>query len=512
MNQELVTNEKSIFAPPAVTQKEWAENKCDKWDYIIAVSCGALAGLVDAIFVKSPETSVIGKGTDKLADKFVMRAGEYFYKNDNRKEGKPKHAPTDLQGWISYLEQGFPVPYDARYAKDLNVGDGVLQGMNPKNHHLMGLAHSTDPIGLVFSIIDQFNQSATFVDNGKIIHARPLKKSGATPIYELQGHDMMSMLFCGFVNWIGHLMSDMVGSSSTRQAGKTGRGMGVPIPFYELLLQCNVGDQDLHPFADTMMQVYENGYDFRFGMAMAIPVVFQELAVKVIWMIRRKFIQKKAWKECLPTSAHADLRIMMMISNGVMCSVDILDASIRGGIDKSWVTFVLHLNIMGLGRLAVLGLKEGAIRLKLLVGDEAYLENIFQKIPEKERLAIAETANRINRFVNLVDYKEQLKQALAEYKAAHEERIRMEQECERAVEELKIYRLEMEQSVETYFVNYLSVFNEAADMIEEGFKSGDTDAVIAGNNMIQKELGHETAFESQDDFNDFMLSDDSFKL
>lgn len=78
-----------------------------------------------------------------------------------------------MEECISYLEQAFPVNYDARYAKDLVVEDGVLSGMRPLNHHLLSLAHSPDPIGLIFSIIDQFMGYATFIDKGKIIHVLP---------------------------------------------------------------------------------------------------------------------------------------------------------------------------------------------------------------------------------------------------------------------------------------------------------------------------------------------------
>ena len=231
--------DKKQIATPNVISDDWEKAKCDKYDYMIAAFCGGVSGLVDVFFVGDPMTSALGKEVDKVADGFVKKAAQLFWMKDQRTKGKSKKMPQTLEQCISYLEQAFPVNYDARYAKDLVVEDGVLSGMRPLNHHLLSLAHSPDPIGLIFSIIDQFMGYATFVDRGKIIHVVPKKTSGAIPY--IQGTDMLSMLFCGFVNWIGHILSDLVGSSSTRRAGKTGRGTGIPMPFYELFLACNFG-------------------------------------------------------------------------------------------------------------------------------------------------------------------------------------------------------------------------------------------------------------------------------
>ena len=215
--------------------------KCDKAGYLIASFCGAMAGLIDVLFVQAPNEGPLQTDVDKKTDDLVVKASQFFWKHDKRTTGKNKKMPDTLEKCVSYLEQAFPVPYDARFAKALNVKDGQLAGMNPKNHHLLSLAHSPDPIGLVFSIIDQFTNTASFIDKGKVIHAEPQKKSGAIPY--MVGTDLPSKLFCGFLNWIGHILSDMVGSSSTRKEGKDARGMGVAIPFYELFLKCNFGPE-----------------------------------------------------------------------------------------------------------------------------------------------------------------------------------------------------------------------------------------------------------------------------
>ena len=341
--------------------------KCDKYDYLIAASCGVLAGMVDVFFVGAPGESVLQKSVDKGADELVKKAAQTFYKFDPREKGKARKMPESLEQCISYLEQAFPVPYDARYAKDLKVDDGVLEGMRAGNHHLLSLAHSPDVIGLVFSIIDQFTNMASFVDNGRLIRVEPKKTSGAIPY--LQGTDMISRLFCGFVNWLGHLLSDLVGSSSTRKAGKGGRGTGIQMPFYELFLQFDFGDIDGKKISEIAIDAFEEGYDARFAATMAIPVILNDLFIRIIWTLKSRFYGKKDWKECIPNNKHDDLRAMLLVGNASLCVVDGIDAYARSGGNA--VVFVCRLNLVAWGKLAMLALKELVIRYQYARDDIA---------------------------------------------------------------------------------------------------------------------------------------------
>ena len=56
--------------------------KCDKYDYMIATSCGVMAGLVDAFFVGAPGQSVLQGKVDKGADALVKKAAQAFFKFD----------------------------------------------------------------------------------------------------------------------------------------------------------------------------------------------------------------------------------------------------------------------------------------------------------------------------------------------------------------------------------------------------------------------------------------------
>jgi len=48
------------------------DDKCDKYDYLIATACGIVSGMVDIFLVGAPGDSVIGAWTDNQVDNCVM--------------------------------------------------------------------------------------------------------------------------------------------------------------------------------------------------------------------------------------------------------------------------------------------------------------------------------------------------------------------------------------------------------------------------------------------------------
>ncbi|MEI2414131.1 hypothetical protein V8V50_09280 [Ligilactobacillus salivarius] len=82
--------------------------------------------------------------------------------------------------------------------------------MSTKNHHMMSLGHSPDVIGLFFSILNQFTSTATFVTGEKLITIN-------TETFELVGGNFIAKVFSGIANWFGHIMSDIAGSSGSRE-------------------------------------------------------------------------------------------------------------------------------------------------------------------------------------------------------------------------------------------------------------------------------------------------------
>ena len=320
------------------TQKD----KCDKYDYLIAVACGTIGGLVDVFFVGAPGNSALEGWTDKQVDNVVMQFSKMTGWNPNAgNENNVKSA-------IGYLERKFHVNYD----KSVSASASAV-GLTPRNHHMKSLAHSPDIIGLFFSILNQFSSTSTFLSDGRLI-------TMDTDTFELQGNNFISKIFCGIYNWIGHLMSDVAGSS-----GSSGRGMGIVMPFYELFNLCNFGEFDIGKekgtMADVAMKAFENGYDARFALTMAIPVVITDLSIKLLWSLRRFLQYKVPIKECMPTMRHPDLRIMLIVGNGTLCVIDGIDAGIRSG--GNIVSFIMRLNLIAWFKLVKMVIKEVLIRV-----------------------------------------------------------------------------------------------------------------------------------------------------
>ena len=329
--------------------------ECDKLDYILAATCGGLCGVVDVFLVGKPGESPVGDITDKWFENrtkdFAKLCGW---------EGKDK----DLSSAIGFLEKKFKVPYDQRGAGD---AASFVFDLNPTNHHFKSLAHNPTLLGLFFSILDQFstpNQSH-FVTGGELIALQ-----NADTSFELRGNDVPSKLFCAFVNWFGHLISDISGS-----AGSKGRGMGIPSPFWSwtndiIAIKSKLGipvSEFDKSFNELALNIYKEGYDARFQTAQAIPVFVNEILVRLIYSVRRMIgyfkgtekderSMKQLWTKCEPFS-NATVKRMLTVAHGTFCLIDIGDAVVRGfasgGGCFNVAEFAMRLNIVGVGRFAI---------------------------------------------------------------------------------------------------------------------------------------------------------------
>lgn len=330
---------------------------CDKLDYILATSSGALCGIIDIFLVGKPGESPLGNITDKW---FVARTIDFA------KLCNPEKKNFDsLDSALRFLEKKFKVPYD-----QTGLGDAgkTIFDLTAKNHHFKSLAHNPSLLGLFFSILDQFSNTSHFVTDGQLVSLQQADEK-----WELRGGNIPSKLFCGFANWIGHLISDVSGSSSS--AAKGNRGTGLPSPLWtwtndiiaikaKLGLSVTETDKAMNELA---LNIFEKGYDIRFQTAQAIPVFLNELLVRLIYAIRRLFryfseIPKTErsfalmWKKCEPFS-NATVKRMLTVAHGTFCLVDVGDtvgrSLIAGGGTFNAVEFVLRLNVVGVGRFAI---------------------------------------------------------------------------------------------------------------------------------------------------------------
>lgn len=354
---------------------------CDKYDYMIATFCGVVSGVIDSFFVGMPEESKLGNWADEKVDEIVIKISKMVWNSDKKTRKQLRKEPNDIVSAIAYLERRFKVNYDQ--AKSADVGNKV-KNMSMNNHHIKSLGHAPDLIGLIFSIIDQFTSTSHFIDNGKIITFN-------TKEYKLEGNNFISKLFCGFSNWLGHLISDCAGSSTSRRENPNGYGSGIPMPLFELFQLCGKGNFKIYKndnsvkslsLAELSVKVFESGYDARFGLVQTIPVVINDLMIRLLWSIKNIFYSKKHWKECIPVGNQPELRRMLLTGHGVLCLVDGVDAAIRS--TGEILCFALHLNFVAWKRLAFSGLievralyKENTIDLVALNKD---LEKEWQRL------------------------------------------------------------------------------------------------------------------------------------
>lgn len=328
--------------------------ECDKTDYILAAASGAACGLMDIFLVGKPGESKIGDITDKWFENRTMDFAKICGWNGNSNDS--------LSSAIKYLEKKFKIPYD-----QTGVGDAasLVFDLNPRNHHFKSLGHNPSLIGLFFSILDQFANTSHFVSEGELISLQEADNK-----FVLQGGNISAKLFCGFVNWLGHLISDMSGSSSSK-----GRGMGIPSPLWTWTNDIIAIKKKLHitnlEFDKTInkfaLEIYNQGYDLRFEVAKAIPVFVNELVVRMVYSIRRlvRFYLNNqnryrsfelVWELCEPFS-NASVKRMLTVAHGTFCLLDVGNALAQGFIHGNGIfridQFIIRLNIVGLGRFTI---------------------------------------------------------------------------------------------------------------------------------------------------------------
>lgn len=370
-------------------KRAFYNDKCDKNDYLIAAGCGAIAGVIDIFFVGSPKDSKLQVWTDNQVDKTVMAFAK-------KCEWSPREGQeNNVASAIGFLERRFRVNYDQRHSQDV----GNLFDMSTKNHHMKSLAHSPDIVGLFFSILNQFTSTSSFLHNGELITVK-------TDTFELEGNNFITKLFCGMVNWFGHIMSDVAGSS-----GASNRGSGVVIPFFEFFQLCNFGkfqvDENRNTLAKLASKVFQEGYDARFGLTMSIPVMLCELSIKLIWAIKRHFYYKRPIEECIPSKRHDELRVMLIVGHGVLCLMNGTKSFVKSKGNS--LIFFLNLNIIAWFRLIYLVLKEVFIRVgfssPIQKQIDAYIrinEALTEYLKELERIDVERYRKETEEYNQLV--------------------------------------------------------------------------------------------------------------
>lgn len=132
----------------------------------------------------------------------------------------------------------------------------------------------------------------------------------------------------------------------------------------EVYLSANEFDKSVNELA---LNLFNEGYDARFQTAQAIPVLINELIVRLLYAVRRliKYYRdtpraersfKCMWKACEPFK-NLTVKRMLTVAHSTFCLIDVGDAVVRGFITGGGmfnpVEFFLRLNLVGVGRLTI---------------------------------------------------------------------------------------------------------------------------------------------------------------
>jgi len=250
-----------------VYRQKYGDIAWSKTDYLVVMIAGVAATLVDIFLTGLPPNPTAGKDPERLVSPVTSKIRE---KTDKVYGNHPE--------FFKQLEEKAPVPFDARYSKD--VGEQV-DGLRPKLHRLMSLGH--DPGLLIIGILDIMSGKGRYIDeHGNIIVAL---KEGYEPVDFIEAFNRVFL----------HLLSDVF------------TPMGIQPPFFSLA-QLVPGTSPFEIRGDPGVQVswtdlarymYANGYDFRHFISMGLVPATVELIVWGYWLYYSFDNEDQAEKERL---------------------------------------------------------------------------------------------------------------------------------------------------------------------------------------------------------------------
>ena len=267
-----------------------------------------------------------------------------------------------------------------------------------------------------------------------------------------------------------------------------------------------------------------------------LPVIICECTVSAFYTVSRLIDEIEKQKvtssddlegidirKILPWKSE-ELNRMRELSAISFSAVDLSEAAIKAfinakGNEKDFViAFATNVNYFGIGRLAMtlsdeLGEKIEQMALEL----KGVTEKAFDAVRTigavlKGNTGVSSMASPVGFIAAAEGVYEEIKSSIEEYNYSHEERLRIEAECAKSIEILRINKKNLVELVTDYMIDRLTVFGAALDQIDMAIESDDIDSFIDGNKKIQNKLGRESQFDSMDDFDDLMLSDDDLVL
>ena len=527
--------------------------KLDKWDVIVSVSSGALTAAMDILWTSDISLTEAHKWGKEETDKFVQKTAKSRGYNGN-----------DTAGAISFLEKEFPIPAD-ELTNDFGGG---------YHHHLRDFSHHPTIVGLICSILTQFTGVGFGTDkqgNFTRIPISGFKKKGLLEsiytgtiawgmhmISDVAGSSSSARIGSEGTGLPGPMLSLLKELSSVPGLraikGKYQNGN------YNFSVECQklfngtlLGEHDEN---GHIIHKKELKFDLRTELGIAyeainskqhIPVLLCEGIVCAFYSIRRLINEiKQRGIRSLPELSSLDfssflpwksdtLKHMRMISASAFSVVDITAAGIKAAVNNKGnksgfaLEFMQSVNYIGVLRLSTAALGEASFGLQKLHGQfMALAEDMKSKMAAsgsstedisgtlKKAVSAAVAIGKVGTPIGFVSAAaavyDEISKAVKDFAIAYEERIRIEEECQRQLSVIRENREQMELVVSEYMTTHLQSISDYFDFIDEALQSGDTEKFLRSNAVLQEKLGCDSSFSTQDEFDSLMSSDDDFKF
>jgi len=295
------------------------KHQLDRWDYAIGGGTGVFCGILDVLFISKPEKPTVSysKKVNGLFNQWSQNAINKLIPPELTSELEKIYK---IGGADTSTTNGFTSPISGKF--------------NPVNHRFKALNH--DPVlAFIIGALDVMNGTCTIVDNGSIKTMGTIK--GASGDYRF---------FKSLGKILGHLASDFNAPSA-----KGNRGMGIPAPLmglFGVFKDVKINNHDISKVAEYM---YVNGYDARHFVTMSIPILINEVLIRVLYILKEIKYNKRTFfevfKETIPLNLSPRFRMVLNLSYGAMVAVntgkvaitkDILNANYAMWLVFTWNT------------------------------------------------------------------------------------------------------------------------------------------------------------------------------
>ena len=256
----------------------------DKYDVMIAVAAGLLAGAVDILLVGMPQKTYEGLKAGPLSD--YIR--DYF---------EQRYPPGELEQ-LSISK----VPYDAQDNRNTSI---TVEGLSAYYHRLLSLGH--DPLlGFIFGVSDIKNGKMTTIDKaGKVV----------SQVMDCYADRKEADIYSALCKQIIHFKSDITTS------------MGLPVPLMSLFNFLQVGNigKEEQTIAEIVQGMYYEGYDFIHFCSMSVSMMLVEAVIRMGYAIKR-IKEGHSVKDSIPVSTNQEknpkLATMLFLGHSAATAVN----------------------------------------------------------------------------------------------------------------------------------------------------------------------------------------------